>query len=925
MASWWKRRAQPRRTSDDGALSAAEIAEWIVRDEGWWGGPAETAIQLLCRMAELPPSRAQIIPFRHPRILRPDAVEETLAALGGEQVRVRAQGRQLALYSQRAFNATLEWPTGLGPIDVLLGRVTRGMLTIEQALIWAREIGARGDVIVPYALTLGQMATLAAREGDRESGLLISRLLLAAADAWSGDEGPALKGWTAWRWSAGAFLEVATWSLSHMPDGRLFADAQGVADRIRIWGTVHGPAEHASALVSLGRLFLEPYTAEFNLEDAGSYWNALEQWHNRGQRQRDPTVDDNPAMPEPLIALRSARAAFEQAHELNAEPSAASWKALIQTLFALTTLDPNPPDFDLVAVAERALTHLDPINDAQQRPFVELILSRARKMAGLSGQVVQSAQSGQTAEPGDGAISITTLAQQVGANLAISTGLVQLQRELDEEGSRSDDMLEQLWALAIAADDETLRREVLAAHVVRLNRVVPEKLLTGTGPFPRRLAQLNRMIADWSPDQQSAALLGLAASSTTTDDEASALPLLTLAADLSPRSGLARTAAIAYMRATLMYGEACNLGAAGKAGPAIKAYLAAAIAYLACDLTDEALHCLERVERDAFIDSDTALATILGLGSSALPLELALGTAATSLIALSLRTSSSQLVERCPQPIPIVRDQIAKGLRLGVAVSTPHPILLDDISRARLEEIRVAAAQTDPTAAGVAASALDDEAMLASFVAPEEATPGRTDAEILINLQRSFDEHLSTSRYPAAGHPNWLTLDEVQSLLGHRTVLISLFLGAAPDGRFAVHVAAVTFNSIEGSLIPLELPSMLMVLRDVVTLTQSPVGVLVSELRRQIVQDPMFDAVSPEASANSVGRAANVARQPRRPAAAVARRRVRSSRDLAARAAAFLALAAVLRAGFEAAAGQRLDRHRPAHPRCPRSPSTGAG
>ena len=178
------------------------------------------------------------------------------------------------------------------------------------------------------------------------------------------------------------------------------------------------------------------------------------------------------------------------------------------------------------------------------------------------------------------------------------------------------------------------------------------------------------------------------------------------------------------------------------------------------------------------------------------------------MIADTLRTCSSQMLEGVAPDLWLVRDQLAKGLRLAAAVTTPYPLELDVAARATLVDCEVAAAKLGTERAGVAISALDDEDMLAaSYIAPSEAWAGASAADVLVNLQRSFDEQIATRRYTSAGDPNWRTVTDVQALLDEQTVLVSLFLGSVPDGQLAVHAVALTRHEFQGTCIPQGAPS----------------------------------------------------------------------------------------------------------------------
>lgn len=219
-----------------------------------------------------------------------------------------------------------------------------------------------------------------------------------------------------------------------------------------------------------------------------------------------------------------------------------------------------------------------------------------------------------------------------------------------------------------------------------------------------------------------------------------------------------------------------------------------------------------------------------------------------ALIAQILRTSSAQLTTGpVPNDLLVLRDELAKGLMLSAAITSPALLSLDARRHELLNEVAVLerSAAAAGQVAGVAGSALDDEDMLGSFVAPSEATPGRNPAETAVNLKRTFDEHLATELY---GRAVWVTADQLRSRLDERTLLVSVFLGAVPDGRLAVHVQALTRDSHEGAVIPLEFPSGLVELEHSgIKLTQLPLGSFVAALRRSIQEDPLFDAVDRQA------------------------------------------------------------------------------
>ena len=215
--------------------------------------------------------------------------------------------------------------------------------------------------------------------------------------------------------------------------------------------------------------------------------------------------------------------------------------------------------------------------------------------------------------------------------------------------------------------------------------------------------------------------------------------------------------------------------------------------------------------------------------------------------------SSAHLLGGVTSNILLLRDQAAKGPRLAAAAAVASPVELDNLGQQLLREISALALtlEADHDADG-ADSPLDAEDMLASFVAPSEATPGRTLAQQLVNLRRSFDEHYATVRYSGAGAAPWRDVESLQSLLDPETLLISLFLGTDADDHVAVQSQAITAGSFAAACtsIPFE-SSLIQMTHDGMTLTQSPLAVIVEQLRRHLVAEPdnLFDDVEAEAGA----------------------------------------------------------------------------
>lgn len=848
---------------DDGGLSGDDRARWAVGADGWWGSVSESPAELLERMAALSPSRAEVIPFRHPRLLAAQTVRD-LRAQGGSDPAALAR---VAGYSQAAYADTLEWPIGLGPVETLWLRVSNGVLGLELGLREAEAAGRRGDMIAPYARALARWAVPQAVEQDSDAPLQMARLLLAAAEAAVPGTDVTPNGWTAWRWAADAFAGVAAASLVRVPDDALYAQGRALLDqiaawgkepdRIAAWGKDKAAREQGMALSALGRFLLDPYAADKPAED---YDIAYERWQSR-RRATHGTAPAEP-MPTPADALRQAADALREATGLlDGGEAAVAWKALVQALHTLNAVDPDADahgasDADVAAAARSALEHIDPRTHGDLIPFVQLVQADHQDRAvALRDTAPRDTAPQDTTAPGGAAQpeeSLAALANRVGRRQAITTGMWRFNQVLHDDPSRAGVILAQTWELAADHGDGELRREVLHAHLTLLASQLPGELLDPTRPLADRARQLDTVLAGADPKTVAAALLGLAAVSGTTNDELLGLDLVNRALELDPGIRERMPVPFTYLVAVLRFGHACNLGDAKQTADAIEAYASAADTFIDCGVLYMAQTCVQRVAANAGTDMSTAIATVLGLGRSGLKFGRRLDAETAMLIARALATSSAQLTSGpVPNDLLVLRDELAKGLMLGAAITSPAPLGLDARGRQLLSEIKVleSAAAASGQTAGVAGSALDDEDMLASFVAPSEATPGRNPAEAAVNLKRTFDEHFATELYGQAGSAVWVTADQLRAQLDERTLLLSIFLGAVPDGRLAVHVQALTRDTHESAAIPLTFPSGLVELEHGgIKLTQSPLGLFVADLRRRIQEDPLFDAVDREAA-----------------------------------------------------------------------------
>jgi hypothetical protein len=147
---------------------------------------------------------------------------------------------------------------------------------------------------------------------------------------------------------------------------------------------------------------------------------------------------------------------------------------------------------------------------------------------------------------------------------------------------------------------------------------------------------------------------------------------------------------------------------------------------------------------------------------------------------------------------------------------------------------------------------LDDDFLLGFIVGSEESESGASPRAYSDNLKRSFDRRLMKEfaqfRIPARVPHIWM-LDELQSVLGPETVLVSAFLGHAPSGSTCIYLLAVAAEWVECRLVEqLDLDQGLLQLDiDNRTLLVHPLTGPVAEIRSAVRADPLHRDVSREA------------------------------------------------------------------------------
>jgi hypothetical protein len=457
--------------------------------------------------------------------------------------------------------------------------------------------------------------------------------------------------------------------------------------------------------------------------------------------------------------------------------------------------------------------------------------------------------------------TLAEIAARYGPRATITTGLGRVQDALETDPDLAASLIAELWQIADSDGDEFLRGEVLDLQVQSL-RMRADRLGV-LAPAGRRRwwrsvrAHCQRQTGSGGTGKQPAepgdplVMLGIAADMLEHGDRSRGRELVHTATSLNrAHPGTASTLQM-YLVGKLYRAEAADDERASQFRDALENYVQAAGVFSCCAFHARAMTCLRHAEHLAAQDSRTAESAIRALAGAGLVLQRQLGAEAMTLIADMLRTSSGPFGTHLLPDIALLREQVAKGLLFSAALADPQPVHVDDQGETLLRRVAALGPVGVPQAVR-AALAVPDEALLTSLVASAEMTAGETAVQRWMNLQRSFDEHLTASLYTAADESVFFNLDELRACLPPDTVFISLFIGVTPGADFAAsHAQVVTAESYEYAMTRLPLPAA-PVSRDVdgVTITYSIVAGLVTHLRRQIQEDPMFDDVDPEAASH---------------------------------------------------------------------------
>lgn len=771
--------------------------------------------------------------WRHPSLLQPGVTERLTSRIERADADLHpAMSTAIAFLwnvRHRYEQQGVRFPIGAGPIEAVWQRVGAGEISMAEA---KRRVCAPEFVAALSARYLQAMAHWVgdqAKGGDWRRNLEMVRLTRFAAISASDLVAP-LGVHVA---IAAAWIDVAKVALGDIPDGGLLMESralgEGVLERL---GADGDPDSRASVYFGLGTLFLDPYFAGASSGHLEDHANA---WLHRGALAVDRTSDQPPPMPEPLAALDLAEGFLRQSLGLRkAGDRVYALKALADVLTWRNELSHDVDTRQIVAFCRLAVADLG--DDAQ--PRLRLPLLNHLQYLGVEVDIGEVRPVLQTS-PED-------LVNEHGGEGAASILLTAIRLILPTEPRTALDAVKRLRPFFAGGTDE-LRTSALEAELTAL----ADSLV---GPLPTRgslAADVGEMQAraareGWNGARRAAAMLRLAARASDTDEETLGLQLIEQIGHTSLIVASEHWMLVAWIRTFLQSNMAVNALRTRDWAECANWYAQALSGFLDLGMNDRGLETLLRV-RDIVRRADTPIEApfLRELAPNAARIESLLGDGATEVIQDMVRSAMVALEDHTPSGEAVnLLWQIAKGARLAPVLAAPsryNPTTDDYLGRllARIAKLR-ADLGVEPGVSGRNADVLlDEESVLTAYGGRRSVEGGgATLEEQIVNLEHAFDELVARRMLlsPGVESAAYLSLADVQASLSDRTVLISLYLGSAKDGRVAIYVLYMTNGDVGVSVVPHGFPASVI---EMGGLLANPFGQLVERCRRAIMDPPL--------------------------------------------------------------------------------------
>src|SRR5579872_45652 len=792
--------------------------------------------------------------FQHPILLSPTVQRD----LYDSKVLDSGEGRGLTL----AWNHLLkqgwllakgetEYPVGPGPIEQIDKAQEDGQISADRALALAREPKNANSLSPFYVHVLCQHSVVLAVQGQWRRAVRLHKLMLEAAGVMrQSSESRFALDQVSLDW-----ISVVAIALVDFPDKRLFTSALRAGEDLLKGCHSENRVLRGEILYRLGILHLDPYTAR---KDLSNYTQAIFWWRKRVTdefaSQFAPPAPDELSMVEPGDALLAAEQYFREALRSQEGVSRGkALKALVQTVEARQSLfNVSPQPQEIIDCCREALDLLPPA----QEPRKNLELLRTlEKYASLTVEEIerhlpslQSLMRDWDCREQVG-IVIEYAALFFGACTSKSLGVLTAARSLFEQhGSEAQRWSRWGMQLSLLGTTITLQKSIVATASKNVERAAS-------------VVRAQAKDEGWNDHVLASALLKLSILSANNNQEAAGLALAEEATKLSSALGAEVGDAIEHLKSELTFGIGVNQYNAGDRSNAIRLYGISMEHHLHWNLPEHAMRDLHRIadlacskkvgkaeQRRQIVHSGIAV-----LRANALRAELELGAQGTQIIqgmCQQLVAASSEVGLDLDAKLSLF--QIAKGFRSAAAIKVKGKYDKNNDEEGSILRTKIIDAEMEIVKANQntlpLSHRLDDFLLVSPCTYSDQPLPGVSPHERLLNLQRTYDEHVYRRLFTGDVNPDVVMQDEVQlrSAVPEKTVLLDFYLGKMTDGRSACFARQITREEIRSADISrtASLADNITIGHDDLRVRLSTFELLVQEVREAILQDPDGNPVS---------------------------------------------------------------------------------
>ena len=559
-------------------------------------------------------------------------------------------------------------------------------------------------------------------------------------------------------------------------------------------------------------------------------------------------------MVEPGDALLAAEQYFREALRSQEGVSRGkALKALVQTVEARQSLfNVSPQPQEIIDCCREALDLLPPA----QEPRKNLELLRTLdKYASLTVEEIerhlpslQSLMRDWDCREQVG-IVMEYAALFFGACPSKSLGVLTAARSLFEQhGSEAQRWSRWGMQLSLLGTTITLQKSIVATAIKNVERAAS-------------VVRAQAKDEGWNDHVLASALLKLSILSANNNQEAAGLALAEEATKLSSALGAEVGDAIEHLKSELTFGIGVNQYNAGDRSNAIRLYGISMGCHLHWNLPEHAMRDLHRIadlacskkvgkaeQRRQIVHSGIAV-----LRANALRAELELGAQGTQIIqgmCQQLVAASSEVGLDLDAKLSLF--QIAKGFRSAAAIKVKGKYDKNNDEEGSILRTKIIDAEMEIVKANQntlpLSHRLDDFLLVSPCTYSDQPLPGISPHERLLNLQRTYDEHVYRRLFTGDVNPDVVMQDEVQlrSAVPEKTVLLDFYLGKMTDGRSACFVRQITREEIRSADISrtASLADNITIGHDDLRVRLSTFELLVQEVREAILQDPDGNPVS---------------------------------------------------------------------------------